>query len=109
MDLSQPPEPINWKQKDKSNHDLVWEQDTLHIWLGNKLPSYLWKDAGWSSDLKKEGINWQQFLKVLSLHKKHLIQWHRNRISWKQLLHEIEETLNDPLFRIFIKSKNQRV
>jgi hypothetical protein len=45
------------------------------------------------------GYNWQSFLKILSLHKKEMIKWSRNKISWKEFLLKIEETIKDPVFK----------
>ncbi len=45
------------------------------------------------------GYNWQSFLKILSLHKKEMIKWSRNTISWKEFLLKIEETIKDPVFK----------
>lgn len=100
MYLSKPPEPrILKKQSQTSSPEKDWKLDSLFIWFGNKLPSYLWKEGGWSTTLKKEGFNWQSFLKILSLHKKDMIQWSRNGITWNELLIKIEETIKDPIFK----------
>ena len=78
--------------------------DSLTIWFGNKLPSYLWKDGGWSKPLKAEGYNWQSFLKILSLHKRDMIKWSWNTLSWKDFLLRIQETIKDPIFKKILKS-----
>ena len=83
MSLSRPPEPLTFKkQSNEQINEKNWKLDSLFLWFGNRLPSYLWNEGGWSKPLKKEGFNWQSFLKVLSLHKKDMIQWSRNGITW---------------------------
>ncbi|MFH1100516.1 MAG: hypothetical protein V1726_00570 [Methanobacteriota archaeon] len=99
MNLSTPPEPLEFKKQTTNQHEKNWKIDSLLIWFGNRLPSYLWKEGGWSTPLKEAGFNWQSFLKVLSLHKKDMIQWSRNSITWNELLYKIQETIKDPLFK----------
>ena len=104
MKLSFPPEPkmlIKQSKDQKKNRD--WDIDSIALWFGNKLPSYLWREGGWSKPLKAEGYNWQSFLKILSLHKKEMIKWSRDAISWKEFLVKLQETFKDPVFKkIFI-------
>jgi hypothetical protein len=105
MKLSIPPEPKILKdqfKKQKKNIEL--KIDSLTVWFGNKLPSYLWKEGGWSKPLKAEGYNWQSFLKILSLHKKDMIKWSWNTISWKEFLLRIQETIKDPVFKKIFKT-----
>jgi len=100
MRLIIPPEPANIKKQYIENKQGFGNKfDSLIFWFGNKLPSYLWKEGGWSKPLKKEGYNWQSFLKILSLHKKEMIKWSRNKISWKEFLLKIQETIKDPVFK----------
>lgn len=100
MKLLIPPEPeILKKQFIKQMKELELKFDTLTLWFGNKLPSYIWKDGGWSKPLKAEGYNWQSFLKVLSLHKIDMIKWSKNSLTWKDLLLRIQDTIRDPVFK----------
>jgi hypothetical protein len=99
MNFIIPPEPITLKKNTNAFQGKNWDIDNLSIWFGNKLPSYLWRDSGWSIQLKKQGYNWQSFLKILSLHKKEIIKWSRNTLSWKEFLIKLVETINDPVFR----------
>lgn len=107
MKLFIPPEPKTIKQQfNQQKKNIELKIDSLTIWFGNRLPSYLWKEGGWSNPLKKEGYNWQSFLKIISLHKKDMIKWSWNTLSWKDFLLKIEETLNDPVFKkILAKSQ----
>ena len=104
MKLSIPPEPLRLKkQSDDQKKSREWDIDSIVLWFGNKLPSYLWRDGGWSKPLKAEGYNWQSFLKILSLHKKEMIKWSRDAISWKEFLVKLQETFKDPVFKkIFV-------
>ena len=100
MILSIPPEPkMLKKQIMKQKGEIGFKLDSLTLWLGNRLPSYIWKNGGWSKPLKEEGYNWQSFLKILSLHKKEMIKWSRNSLSWNDLLLKIQETIKDPIFK----------
>jgi hypothetical protein len=95
-----PPEPVVIKESTNNHHnEKKWDIDSLFLWFGNKLPSYLWREGGWSKPLKNAGYTWQSFLKILSLHKKDMIKWSKNAISWKDLLLKIEETIKDPVFK----------
>ena len=104
MNLSIPPEPLLLKKRFKSQkRNIELKLDSLTIWFGNKLPSYLWKDGGWAKPLKAEGYNWQSFLKILSLHKKDMIKWSWDTLSWKDFLLKLQTTIKDPVFKkIFI-------
>jgi hypothetical protein len=100
MNLEIPPEPKSLKKQiSKQKRNIESKIDSLALWFGNKIPSYIWKDGGWSKPLKKEGYNWQSFLQIFALHKKDMIRWSWNTISWKQLLNKIEDTLKDPVFK----------
>ena len=100
MKLNIPPEPkIIKRQLIEQKKGIEMKIDSLTFWFGNKLPSYLWKDGGWSKPLKKEGYNWQSFLKILSLHKKDMIKWSWNTLTWKDFLLKIQDTFKDPVFK----------
>ena len=100
MKLSIPPEPdILKKQFKDQKRNIELKIDSLTVWLGNKLPSYLWKDGGWAKPMKAEGYNWQSFLKILSLHKKDMIKWSWDTLSWKDFLLKIQKTIKDPIFK----------
>ena len=100
MKLIIPPEPkLLKKQFMKQMKGLELKFDSLTLWFGNKLPSYIWKDGGWSKPLKAEGYSWQSFLKILALHKKDMIRWSKNSLSWRDLLLRVQETIKDPVFK----------
>jgi hypothetical protein len=100
MKLEIPPEPELLKNLiSKQKRSIESKIDSLTLWFGNKIPSYIWKEGGWAIPLKKEGYNWQSFLQIFALHKKDIIRWSWNTISWKELLIKIEDTLKDPIFK----------
>lgn len=102
MKLTIPPEPTILKDQAKGAAEKKWDIDTLSMWFGNRLPSYLWKEGGWSIPLKIEGYTWQSFLKILSLHKKEIIRWSRNALSWGEFLSKVQETIKDPVIKKLI-------
>jgi len=95
-----PPEPATLKKQfQNQKKELEIKFDSLSLWFGNKLPSYIWKEGGWSKKLKEEGYNWQGFLKIFSLHKKEMIRWSGNSITWKEFLLQLQDTIKDPLIK----------
>lgn len=103
LKLTIPPEPIILKQQSHEEKTMKsWDMDSLVLWFGNRLPSYLWNDGGWSKPLKDEGYNWQSFLKILSLHKREMISWARDAISWKEFLLKLQDTMADPVFKAIL-------
>ncbi|MEM0466947.1 MAG: hypothetical protein QXX20_05050 [Candidatus Thermoplasmatota archaeon] len=105
MNLSIPPEPVMFKQQSAEYQKKSWDVDSLILWFGNRLPSYLWNDGGWSQPLKAEGYTWQGFLKILSLHKKEMIRWVHNTLSWNDFLRNIQDTIKDPVFKAVIQQE----
>jgi hypothetical protein len=106
MNYHIPPEPKKLKKhfmNQKKNLEI--KIDTFTLWFGNKLPSYLWRDAGWSKPLKDDGYSWQSFLKIFSLHKREMIKWSNNSLSWNDFLCELQQTLKDPLFKKMLVKK----
>ncbi len=108
MKLRIPPEPLLLKKQSEEQKDNAWDIDSLSLWFGNRLPTYLWNDAGWSTPLKEEGYNWQSFLKILSLHKKEMIRWSRNALSWKEFLLKLQDTMKDPVFKTILLRHEKR-
>ena len=66
--------------------------DSLSVWSFNRMPKYLWNE--WGRDLKREGITWQEFLKILKLHTIDLIEWALyDRLEWEDMVRRIECTI----------------
>lgn len=58
----------------------------------NKLPQYIW--SSWSKELKKLGIEWGEFLSVISKHSDLIVEWAvEEKISWKEYLTKLREVL----------------
>jgi hypothetical protein len=58
--------------------------------------------------LKDEGYNWQSFLKILSLHKKDIICWSHDAITWKDFLQKLQETIADPVFKTILLRRDKK-
>jgi hypothetical protein len=108
MNLTIPPEPLSLKKQSKEQKGREWDIESLALWFGNRLPTYLWNDGGWSTPLKAEGYNWQSFLKILSLHKKEMIRWSRDALSWKDFLLKLQDTIKDPVFKTILLKKDKQ-
>jgi len=108
MKLHIPPEPVMLKKQSEGHKGKTWDIDSLSLWFGNQLPTYLWNDAGWSTPLKAEGYNWQSFLKILSLHKKEMIRWSHDALSWKEFLLKLQDTIKDPVFKTILLRREKR-
>jgi hypothetical protein len=99
MKIPVPPEPVELKREAKAQKKGTdWNMDSLVLWSGNRLPSYLWNEGEWDEIFKREGCDWQCFLKVLSWHKREIIEWARDGISWGELINKIEDFTEGPLF-----------
>lgn len=71
--------------------DIDW--DSFSVWAMNKLPKYLWDS--WKAELRKRGINWQGFLKILRLHTKDAIEWAlRGQLSWEEFMRRLISTVD---------------
>lgn len=97
MRLSRLPEPIDIKEFIKQvrasfDEDENPEYDFQAVWSLNKLPKYLWN--GWKQELRKMGVNWQTFLRILKLHTIDAIEWAlRETMSWEEFLNRISESV----------------
>ena len=95
MDIVQEPREIKKLIKEVrkrlgNNTDI--KNDSLAVWSFNRLPKYLWDN--WKTELKKSGIKWQEFLKILRIHTNDLIQWALyDSLKWEELVKRIKRTL----------------
>jgi len=102
-----PPEPVELKREAKARKKGTdWKMDSLVLWSRNRLPSYLWNEGGWSEIFKREGCNWQCFLKVLSWQKREIIEWVRDGVSWEELIHKIEDFTEESVFKFLSEERN---
>jgi len=102
MGLPVPKEPVEIKELvrtvrarmggEGSHSDI--DYDLLAVWSFNRLPKYLW--GQWKNDLKKRGITWQKFLRILKLHTLDMIEWAlRDSLEWSKLIRRIEKSINN--------------
>jgi hypothetical protein len=89
MKLPDAPEPMELKQEAKlfSRQHPGMNSDSLYIWLGRSLPSYLWKKCEWGEVLKREGISWQKFERIISLG--NFKWWVRGQRDWDELISNV--------------------
>jgi len=105
MNLRELPEPTDIKEfirqvrKGLGEGDNV-DYDSQAVWSLNKLSKYLWK--GWREELRKNGISWQVFLRILKFHTIDAIEWAiRDTLTWKEFLDRVSKSIE----RYGIKSR----
>lgn len=97
MGLPVPKEPKDVKEFIKEVRERLGgennvKNDTIAVWSFNRLPKYLWSQ--WSGELKRRGITWQEFLKILKLKTDDAIKWAlRDALTWSQFVKSIEESI----------------
>jgi len=58
------------------------DEDSLVLWLKDKgFCSYLYTTCKWKNILNANGLKWQNFLRIISIHKRDLIRWVRDEKS----------------------------
>lgn len=94
-DLPLPLEPLMLKRAAANERRSFpnWNSDSLRVWFGNELPSYLWTTCGWRAPLAARGMTWGSFLQRLSNHKADIKAWIRGSTSWSQLAGRIQSGL----------------
>lgn len=97
MALRKLPEPNDIKQfirqvRESLDEGENLEYDSQAVWSLNKLPKYLW--SGWKHELKRKGVNWQMFLRILKFHTIDAIEWAlRDTLSWEEFLNRISKSV----------------
>jgi len=99
MELHIPEEPVVIKEYirfAKKEFDKIFRKsrsaERLAVWRLEGLPKYLWGE--WKSKLKKMGITWRDFLKILRHHILDMIRWAiYDSLSWEELIRQIEESI----------------
>lgn len=97
MGLSKLPEPFDIKEFIKKIREGLGEGENLKydsqaVWSLNKLPKYLWN--GWKQELKRRGVGWQMFLRILRLHTIDAIEWAlRGALSWEEFLNRVSKSV----------------
>ena len=68
------------------------DNDALAVWTFNKFPKYFWDN--WKSELKKMGIKWQLFLKILKMHTDDFIKWAiYDKMEWDEVVERLSSTI----------------
>lgn len=97
LNLLKLPEPTNIKELIKQvreglNEGENIEYDSQAVWSLNKLPKYLWN--GWKEELRRMGVNWQIFLRILKLHTLDAIEWAlRGTLTWEGFLRKVSMSI----------------
>ncbi|MGB9693734.1 MAG: hypothetical protein ACPLYF_02710 [Fervidobacterium sp.] len=81
--------------KGRVNSGLPFEYDSLAVWYGNIIPSYLWES--WKNELKKKGWNWQKFLKLLSYSTREAVLYVEGEMSWEAFVSNVINLLESPI------------
>lgn len=94
MKLPNAPEPTGIKEEAKFYHQKYPDMasDSLYIWTGRSLASYLWSQCGWGKVLRKERVSWQEFEKIV-----HLVNpksWVRGEKDWNKMLEGFTEVIS---------------
>jgi hypothetical protein len=99
-DLKAPQEPVEVRRQILEartrlgpSADIDW--DSMAVWLGNRVPSYLWKH--WKGELEERGFTWQRFLKVMKYRTDDALLWAEGRTPWEAFVGKVVESLEGPL------------
>ena len=93
MELRTPPEPVCLRElafiaEVKSEG---FDRFPLHTLHPAYLPSYLWRH--WGRVLRREGITWQLFLRLVCSQRENVYLWVVGRASWEWLVKRIRDAL----------------
>ena len=64
------------------------EELELKFWLGNEKAKAIWKQLG--PALRSQGWTWPHFLKLLSLMRYECVLYMMEKLTWNQLLDEVQ-------------------
>ncbi len=68
------------------------DYDSLSVWAFNRLPKYLWEC--WGAELRRRGVTWQKFLKIMKLHTSDIVAWALyDQLEWSEVVRRIERTI----------------
>lgn len=96
MSLSEPEEPKELKQMIKELNAVLGSDKvrgkSRGVLVYNKLPQYIW--SSWNKELKKLGIDWREFLSIISKNSDLIIEWAvEEKISWGEFLNKLRNAL----------------
>ena len=75
--------------------------NSLAVWSGNRIPQYLWRK--WRTELTKRDFTWQKFLKLMKFNTEHAILWAYDRITWKEFVERVIESIEGPLGKAIVE------
>ncbi len=90
MSLAEVSEPKEIKDLIKDLRSRLGDvQDSSIVWYLNKIPQHIW--SVWGNTLKRLGISWQEFLKIVAENNDLLVKWALyNQIRWDDVLNKIK-------------------
>lgn len=72
--------------------------DALAVWSFNRLPKFFWDN--WKVELKKKGVDWQLFLKILKMHTDDFIKWALyDKMDWEEVVNRVKSTVEQYMRR----------
>jgi len=84
---------IRFELKTYRNTNINYNYIIWHRGLAFDVASRLWRS--WKDELKRRGITWQDFLEILSLHTKDIVDWAiYDRIGWDELVKRIATSID---------------
>mgnify|MGYP001626512026 CR=1 FL=1 len=73
-----------------SESNIDW--DSFSVWAFNRLPKYLWEC--WRDELRRRGITWQKFLKIMKLHTSDIVAWALyDQLEWSEVIRRVERSV----------------
>ena len=89
-----PPEPVDIKDRIKKRMSTCSGPgcSNFAIWFGNELAKYLWNS--WKGELRAQGIDWIDFLKMLSEYNSLIVSWAiKDELKWGELAGRLYEAI----------------
>ncbi len=98
--LKAPQEPVEVKReileaRARFGPGTAIDWDSLGVWFGNRIPSYLWKQ--WKGVLVEKGFTWQRFLRLMKYRTDDAFLWSEGKMSWESFVGRVIESLEGPL------------
>ena len=89
-ELVTPPEPKELKELARSLASSGISARYV-LWLGNRLPKYLW--GYWGKELRRLGVRWQDFLSLFSELGEEVDAWISGELSWEEFVASLKARL----------------
>ncbi len=85
------PEPVEIKSLIRALLESAPKKGSYIVFTGNQFPQHLWKH--WASELRRQGLSWQDLLKAISIHAQRVLEWASGSLQWEELAETIWATL----------------